>query len=322
MPRPAPARLRVDHRMRRELELRARELGIADLADRQHGVVGRAQLVELGFSDRTIDRRLERGRLHPIHRGVYAVGHRSLTQPGHWMAGVLAGGAGAVLSHQSAAALWELARSAGVSHVTVAGRAATREHLRVHWGRLERDETTSRDRIPTTTVARTLLDLAAVLPVHRLEAAVAEAERRRLSDPASLPELLERYRGRRGLVALRAIVADRRLGRDVPRSELELRFLAFLDRRGFPRPELNAPVVVGGRAIEADCVWRESRLAVELDSHQWHANPDAFEDDRARDRALVAAGWRPMRITWRHLHHAPEQLERELKAALTSPTTT
>ena len=307
--------------MRREVEVRARERGIAHLAARQHGVVGRDQLVELGFSRRAIDRRLERGRLHLVHRGVYAVGHRLLTPRGTWMAAVLAGGPGAVLSHGSAGALWDLLRPGGPPHVTVRGRAHSRGGLRVHCGRVERDETTVRDGIPTTTVARTLLDLATLLPAHRLEWAVAEAERRRLADSAPLGELLARHRGRRGVAALRAIVADRRLGLDVPRSELESRFVAFLDRRGFGRPELNATVELPDRVIEVDCVWREACLAVELDGHAWHADSHAFESDRARDRALIAAGWRPMRVTWRHLHRAPTELERQLRAALASSAT-
>jgi REase_MTES_1575/Transcriptional regulator, AbiEi antitoxin len=306
--------------MRRELEVRAREREIARLADGQHGVVGRVQLLSLGFSARAIDRRLERGRLHAVHRGVYAVGHRLVTPKAVWMAGVLAGGPGAVLSHQTAAALWDLLRSAGAPHVTVPGRAGQRLGLRVHCGRFERDEITIRDAIPTTTVARTLLDLAAAVPVHRLEWAIAEAERRRLADSPSLPDLLARYPGRRGIAALRAILADRRLGLDVPRSELEARFVAFLDRHGLPRPERNGHLSVGGRTFEIDCLWKEARLAVELDSREWHSDRDAFEADRARDRALVAGGWRPIRVTWRHLHRAPERLANELRAALARPT--
>ena len=252
---------------------------------------------------------------------MYAVGHRLLTPKAVWMASVLAGGPGAVLSHEASAALWDLLRFAGLPQVTVRGRAGQRPGLRVHCGSFEPDETTVRDAIPTTTVARTLLDLAAVVPVHRLEWAVAEAERRRLADSPSLPELLERYPRRRGVVALRAILADRRLGLDVPRSELEARFLAFLDRHGLPRPERNARIELSDRVFEVDCLWRESGLAVELDGRAWHSDPDAFEEDRARDRGLVAAGWRPIRVTWRHLHRAPERLASELRAALARPTT-
>jgi hypothetical protein len=146
-------------------------------------------------------------------------------------------------------------------------------------------------------------------------------DRRRLADSPSLPELLERYPGRRGISALRELLADRRLGLDVPRSELEARFVAFLDRHGLPRPERNALIELPGRVVEVDCLWKESRLAVELDSRAWHSDCDAFEEDRARDRGLVAAGWRPIRVTWRHLHRAPQRLAYELRAALTRPTT-
>ncbi len=280
--------------MRRELAVRAREREIARLAGAQHGVVGRRQLAALGFSARAIDRRLEHGRLHPLHRGVYTVGHRRVSARGRWIAGVLAGGPGAVLSHQAAAALWDLLRFGGAPHVTVAGRVGPREGLRVHCGRFQADEATVIDGIPTTTVARTLLDLAAVLPRDRLETAVAEAERRRLADQPSLPDLMVRYPGRRGAAALRKILANRRLGLDLPRSELEQRFVAFLDRRGLPAAGAQcADLTVGGRTLEVDCLWRRMRLVVELDSRAWHSDPVAFEEDRARDRAPGGRGLAP-----------------------------
>lgn len=302
--------------MRRELETRDRERRIARLAGRQHGVVARRQLVAVGFSHRAIDRRIERGRLHLVHRGVYAVGHRLTTVRGRWMAAVLAAGPGAALSHLAAAALWDLVRYSGLPHVTVPGRAGQRPGLCVHYGRIGPDEVTTRAGIPVTTLARTLLDLAAVLSPQRFAAAIAEAERRRLADSPSLPELLERYPGRRGIRAVRAALADARLGLDVPHSELELRFTEFVASHAIPHPELNVPIRVVDRSIEVDCLWRSARLAVELDGRAWHSDAEAFETDRARDRALVAAGWRPIRVTWRHLHDAPDALAGEIRSAL------
>jgi len=161
-----------------------------ELAERQHGVVARRQLA---LSAAAVKHALATGRLHEIHRGVYAVGHRRLTQRGRWMAAVLAGGPGAVLSHRSAAALHGIRRSDAVE-VTVAGRRR-RPGICMHRARLEPDEITVCDGIPCTTVARTLLDLAAVLPPHAVESAMNEAEYLRLTDRVPLADLVERYPG-------------------------------------------------------------------------------------------------------------------------------
>jgi len=153
-----------------------------------------------------------------------------------------------------------------------------------------------------TTVPRTLLDLAAVLPAHQVERAINEAEVRRLTDPLSLGDLAARHGGRRGTATTRAILAKLELGLNVTRSELEARFLAIVEGAGLPRPETNARVHVAGQSLECDCVWRSPRVVVELDGRAAHATMAAFERDRARDRALNAEGWRVVRITWRQLH--------------------
>ena len=153
-----------------------------------------------------------------------------------------------------------------------------------------------------------------MVPQRQLKRAVNEAEIRRLWDPLSLPHLLERHPRRAGAAAIRAVIEHANAG--ITRSDLEDLFADFLDRWGLPRPATNVWLHVAGRWIEADCVWREQRLIVELDSHTYHATRSAFESDRARDRALVAAGWRVMRITWRQLHDEPEALTRDLRASL------
>src|SRR3954469_24186100 len=143
---------------------------IAALADRQHGVVARRQLVALGLSARAIEHRLERGRLHLLHRGVYAVGHRVLSQRGWWMAAVLAAGPGAVLSHRSAAALWGIRPTARARiEVTTPKRLHSRPGLHAHCAVLPPDEMTTYQGIPVTTAPRTLLDLAAVIPSNELD---------------------------------------------------------------------------------------------------------------------------------------------------------
>jgi Protein of unknown function (DUF559) len=314
---PGEPYVRVDSH--REGTARRLERRIAALVERQHGVVSRAQLREYGMGDGAIDARLARRRLLPVHRGVYAVGHRRLAPRGRWVAGLLAAGPGAFLSHRSAAALWELCRDRGDIHVTVRGRRRRQSSLRIHETDLAADETCVHDEIPVTTVARTLFDLASLLPREQLEQAISRAESRMLADAPSLPALVARYPGHRGLANLRAILADGRIGLDVTRSELEVRFLTFLRERGLPRPEANVIVDAGGRRVEVDCLWRRARLVAELDGHCYHVDLRAFETDRRRDRALLAAGYRCMRITWRALELESDALETELRAALGRP---
>lgn len=288
---------------------------IAELAARQHGVVARGQLLGLGFGSRAIDHRVKVGRLHAIHRGVYAVGHRLCSMEAGWMAAVLAGGRGAVLSHRSAAALWGLrSTSVTVPDVTVA-RKRSRPGIRFHRANLPADEVLRRG-IPVTTVPRTLLDLASVLDRRQLERVVNEAEVRRLTDPLSLDDLLARHPRRHGAATIRAILASGRIGATVTRSELENRFVTFVDRSCLPQPEINVALFVDGRWIECDCVWRGERLVVELDGQAFHLTQPAFERDRARDRALHAAGWRVVRITWRQLHEEPDAIAADLRHIL------
>jgi very-short-patch-repair endonuclease len=233
------------------------------------------------------------------------------------MAAVLAAGPKAVLSHRSAAALWQI-RPSDRAHIdlTTPRRLQPRPGLHPHRAVLANDEITTKDNIPTTTPARTLLDLAAVLPSHALERALHQAEIRHRGDQLSLDELLERHAGARGIKALRHILATQRLGATITRSKLEDDFIAFLAETDLPRPNVNT--IIEGE--EVDFAWSESRLIVELDGYDTHSNRQAFEDDRARDRMLQAAGWRVVRITWRQLHEGRRTLERELRALLTRRT--
>ena len=264
---------------------------------------------------RAIGHRLARGRLHAVHRGVYAVGHALLTPHGRWMAAVLAHGPSAVLSHCSAASLWGVLRSSRTIEVTAA-RKRSLPGVVLHRSRLRDDEITLRDSIPVTSVPRTLLDLAGVLRRGGLERAIERAEARRLTDPLSLPDLLARHRGCRGAATLRAVLADVRTEPTLTRSDLEDLFLAFLDAHGLPRPQVNVGIEVRGRWMECDCVWRPHRLIVELDGRETHDTAAAFERDRARDRALHAAGWRVVRVTWRQLHADADRIAADLRDLL------
>jgi very-short-patch-repair endonuclease len=288
---------------------------IAALAMRQHGVVALRQLREAGVSQSAVARRAAAGRLPRIHRGVYAVGHPVLRREGHWMAAVLAGGAGAVLSHAAAAALWELRPSAAATidiSVPTAGGRAKPPRLRIHRVPLLRpDELTTSRGIPVTTPARTILDLAAILQPRRLERVLDEAESRELTDVPTLEAVARAHPGHRGARRLEATLALHTPGTTLTRSELEERFLELCDANGLERPRVNATVA----GLEADFVFEADRLVVETDGYRHHRTRQAFERDRARDATVAAAGYRTLRFSYRQLTDDP----RAVIAALRPP---
>lgn len=293
------------------------ERAVAELAVRQHGVVARRQLGELGLGRRAIDHRVETGRLHVIFRGVYAVGHPGLSPDGHRMAAVLAGGEEAVLSHRSAAVLWGIRASGARAHeLAVPAPRRSRPRLIQRRCNLASDEVTDVRGTPVTTVPRTLLDLAVVLGRRELRRALHEAEVRRLWDAVSLSTMVERHAGRRGAGVLRALLAEGEIGTRMTRSELEARFLQLVTDTRLPAPRSNLRLPLGGEAVEVDFAWPEHRLVAELDGHATHATRAGFERDRQRDRALAATGWRVVRITWRQLRDEPDQVIADLATML------
>jgi hypothetical protein len=299
-----------------QLQPRRLDRAIATIAAGQHGVVARRQLLAIGATSHEVQERLDAGRLHRLHRGVYAVGHTVVSQRGRWMAAVLAAGPSAVLSHRTAAALWDLRQWTGVPHVTVAGARPQRRRLRLHFAALADDEVDTCDRIPVTSVARTILDLATTLPFKSVEHLYNEAQYQRLTSPVSLAVLLERSPTRPGSRHLRRLVERDTLYRT--RVEMEADFLAFCDDRGLPRPDAtNVSREIHGRKIEADAVYVEARLLVELDGGS-HKTAARFHGDRARDRANLADGWPTIRVTAPHLRYADEadELEADLRALL------
>jgi hypothetical protein len=289
---------------------------IAELAGRQHGLVARRQLLAAGIRRGSIGSRLERGALHAVHRGVYAVGHPKMTTEGRWMAAVLVGGDGTVLSHRSAGQLWGLIRHSPLPpEVTRPEHFKSRSGLVGHHASLPPDETGRVLGIPVTSAPRTLFDLASLLSGHQLERAFNEAEVQRLVDRLSLPELIARYPRHRGLASLRGLL-DAKTPRGITRSRLEERFVAFLDTNGLPRPHLNAGLTLRGRFFEVDCLWRARRLVVELDGRGFHDTGRAFEMDRERDRILLAEGWRVTRVTWRQLDEETASVAADLREML------
>jgi very-short-patch-repair endonuclease len=256
------------------------------------------------MSRNAVSARSQAGRLHRVHRGVYAVGHPLLTVNGRRMAAVLAAGPGAVLSHASAAALWDIRRtSAGRIDVTVrssAGRAK-RPGLRIHrTPTLCDDEITEHQAIRVTTPARTLLDLASSLPSRALERALDETEVRGLYDLRELEAIALAHEGERGTAALRqALDDDGEL--TLTDSELEELMVALCNAHRIERPRPRTRVA----GLRVDFVFEASRLIIETDSWTYHRTRRAFERDRERDAILARAGYRTLRFTHRQLTREP-----------------
>jgi len=243
----------LDPGMRGKLSNFAPDEAIAAIAGRQHGVVGRQQLIAAGLRAGAIERRIRAGRLHPLYRGVYAVGHRVVSERGRWMAATLA--TGGVLSHRSAGALWGIRPWSGRIEITncVEEEPTTRPPPSPSRSRRRRDH--DHDGIPVTTPARTQLDLAGVLQRHQLQQTINEAERLRLDGPH---DLTRRHPTKRGTRSLRTLAPPTHT-----RTDLEARFHTFLNDRRFPTPQTN--VLIEGE--EVDCVWPDRKL-VELDSYE------------------------------------------------------
>jgi hypothetical protein len=292
--------------------------GVADLAREQHGVVGRDQLRALGLTSSAIGRRVDAGRLHVIHRGVYAVGHTAISRRGRWMAAVLASGDGAVLSHRSAAALHGVWGSgAGEIHVTVPRKVRSTRTVRRHFSMLPGDEREVVDGIPTTSASRAILDLAAERGEAAAESALRESEYLGIHGKVSLPALLARHPNHHGAQACHEALAHLR---DDPggriRSDLEELFIAFLDAKGIPRPRLNPWLSLGDDRIQVDCLWPEARLIAELDDWQSHGTKRGFRKDRKRDRRLGVAGYRVVRVTHDAIRNEPAALATDLQLSV------
>ncbi|HVF79505.1 MAG TPA: DUF559 domain-containing protein [Solirubrobacteraceae bacterium] len=289
---------------------------IAELATAQHGVVALRQLRAHGIGSGATYHRVRCGRLHAVHRGVFAVGHTRLTREARWMAAVLALGEGAALSHVSAAALWGMRASAASRiHVTVptsAGRAK-RPEIVVYRCRSLRPEDTDRvDGIRVTNVARTLFDIAGMLAAGPLERAVEQSLILRLFDMTALRALIDADPTRPGARTLERIVTTIHHDPAITRSGLEALMRDLCDATGLPRPEGN--VIVEGE--EVDFFWCERRLIVETDGHETHGTRTAFERDRARDARLTMLGYRVVRFTHRQLTHKRDHVAATLIALL------
>lgn len=275
------------------------------------------ELRALGLTKRQVDQHVAVGLLHRRHQGVYAVGRPTLDFEGRCRAALLACGPDAAISHGSAAHLWDLRRSVGVIHVSAPRSRRAQAGLRVHRPRVfSRDDVVDRDGLRVTTVARTLLDLAALEPRERIERLLHEAQVRRVFDATSIYEACCRsphHRGRRRLeAALHAEVAPTRSG-------LERALLALCRHGGLPRPAVNAHLWTSAGLEEVDLHWPDARLVVEVDGARYHSSRWRARRDAEKDARLRVAGWTVRRVPELELALAPSTLLADLHRLLRAP---
>jgi predicted transcriptional regulator of viral defense system len=263
---------------------------LAAVAARQHGLVTTAQIAEIGLGRPAISNRVADGRLHPLYRGVYAVGHAKLSQEAKWMAAVLAAGDGAALSHLAAAKHWNIwRRQAPHIDVITPGQRRSRAGVTIHRCRaLDPRDVTRHRGIPITTVPRTLVDLATTLTAAQLANVIHEAAFRNRFSAERTQETIKRAAGR-DLSNLHTALQAHASGSAGTRSDLEDQFLA--ETGGTP-PMVNTK-------IEVDFYWPDENLVVEIDG-PGHERPRTKAEDAARDRALEAAGLTVVRIPSGH----------------------
>jgi hypothetical protein len=295
------------------------EARIVALAERQHGLVTLPQLQLLGLGKSGVSRRAAGGRLHRIHRGVYAVGRPHLTQRGRWLAAVLAYGTEANLSHRSAAGLHGIRRDTRAStDVSVPKPSAkSRPGIEVHSSlTLSGADIATVDGIPCTAVARTLVDLGDVVDRAAVERAVDQAEMLRVFDGRAIHEALTRAGPRRGAGVLRAVL-DEYEQPALTEEGIEESFLALCREASLPSPAVNVWIALDdGISYKADFLWWAERLVAETDGRDVHTTRKAFEHDRLRDRRLTLAGFTVVRFTWRQLVSDPQSVAEALRTLL------
>jgi very-short-patch-repair endonuclease len=276
---------------------------LAELARRQHGVVSASQLTEIGFPKATISDSVRQGRLHPIYRGVYAVGHEALSWEGRCVAAVLANEP-AVASHRTAAWIWGLLRTRpGTFHLTAPTRRHRKEKIVVHFATLDPDDRVVVDGIPVTSPARTVLDLAPEESRRDLERLLQRADDNKLLDRRRFEATVARAGGHPGRRKLADALRDFKPERATLRSDLEGRFRRLVIAAGLPQPQTNVAV----EGYELDAYWEAEGFAVELDVYATHGSPRSFEEDRKREDDLLLAGIELIRVTGRRLDREPRE---------------
>jgi very-short-patch-repair endonuclease len=286
---------------------------LGELAAASHGVVTRQALLAAGVTGHEIAHRLRSGALLQEHRGVYRVGHRAPSVEAWYLAAVRAGGDGALLCGLAATHLWRLRKGRAPTPEVITPTQRRVHGVVTHRGRRidPRDATTNRG-IPVTTVARTIVDLAALVALDVLARACHEAGVRHHTTPAQVEAVLSRRPRAKGAANLRRIMVG---DVHVTLSRLESAFLARLREAKLPLPQTNRPA--GGRRV--DCRWPEHRLTVELDSYRYHRSRHAWEQDRLREREARARGDEFRRYTSDDVFERPRFMLAELRALLLTP---
>jgi Transcriptional regulator, AbiEi antitoxin len=283
---------------------------VVEVATAQHGVVTRAQLLAVGMSSAAIKRRVRAGLLLAQHPGVYRVGHRAPSLEATYMAAVLASGDGALMCGRAAGRLLRILKGSPPPPEVIARTNRRIEGIATRRCRtLDRVDATTVRGIPTTSVAWTLVDLAAALSLDDLARACHEAGGLHHTTPAQVAAALARRPNSRGAGALKRVLHG---DAHVTLSALERRFLRLLRENGLELPRTNR--VAGGRRV--DCRWPHRRLTVELDSYRFHQSRHAWERDRHREREARARGDEFRRYTYGDVFEHPHLMLRELRDLL------
>ncbi|MCU0271800.1 MAG: hypothetical protein MUE34_01065 [Acidimicrobiales bacterium] len=298
---------------------------IAEVAEQQHGVITRRQLLEIGVSDRQVDGMLHRFELVRVAPAVFRV----TGSPGSFRQELLA----AVLdsngfgSHRAAAAVWDLEAFRHIRKPEVVSERWRRRRAHLGLGvvhetkDLRAIDSTVVDGIPVTTVVRTLIDLGAVASRHRVGQALDDACRRKL---VTIEEVRARFvelarRGRNGIGTMRALLAERPGGEIPPDSYLERLVIRALADHGVPAPVRQHRVATRDFVAYLDLAWPEHLLALECDGTAFHMSVEQFHRDRERQNRLVLLGWTVLRYTYRDASQRPAWLAEQVLRALASP---
>ena len=293
------------------------DLRISRLALHQHGLVTRRQLIDAGLASSTIDDRVTVGRLHRIHRGVYAVGHANIGFHGRALASVLAVGPDAVVTGRWAARLWQVSRfGVGRPEVLVPRQVRGLPGIDSTFTRqLPDTDATVLDDVPIVTLPRLLLELAVDMGEQQLANVMHEASYRRGLDVTAVEELATRFPNRRGTTRLRMALGLHVVGSRGTFSHLEDSFLELLDGAGVEPPETNVPVQDGRGELIVDCLWRSARVVAEVDGEH-HGRARSRRTDARRDARLPASGFIVVRVPAGSLHRGVS----EVRAALARAT--
>jgi predicted transcriptional regulator of viral defense system/very-short-patch-repair endonuclease len=287
------------------------DAAVAAQAADAHGVLSLDELLDCGLSTHAVGRRVAAGRLHRIHRGVYAVGHPGLTREGRWLAAVKACGPGALLSHHSAAMLYGfLPYEPGRPHVTVPdARRRTVAGIRVHRARVVHPHDVWRHHgVPVVTAPRAVLEMAATESDAAVRRAMSRAQSAYITNHRQLAAILDRTGARPGRARYIRVLASEP---PATRTDLEDRVHDLIIAGGLQPPDVNVPLRVGGTRLIPDFRWPQQRLIVEADSRRWHDNPQARADDERRQALLEEHGERLVRVTWEQaVAHATQTIAR------------